>query len=91
MMYEDINTAITTAETFVPVRLPANHGCKSFSLWTEDETPWYKANSAAGTGAIKVITPVNIEMVHSPSSDGTILCYAKGTTATNLVGFITKQ
>jgi len=91
MMYNDILTAIDTSATFVPVRLPANEGCQSFSLWTEDKADWYKANDAAGTNAIKVTIALSPEIPHSPSAAGTILCYAKGTSATNLVGIITKR
>jgi len=93
-MYENIKTAITAAG-FVPVRLPANQKCSSYSLWTEDGAIWERSFAADGTGSIKVTgdgtkgMAININQQYGASIPGTIVCYAKGTSSTNLVGIIT--
>jgi len=93
-MYENIKTAITATD-FVPVRLPANQKCSSVSLWTEDGSYWERSFVADGTGSIKVTSDgtagmaVNINQEYGASAVGTIVCYAKGSASTNLVGIIT--
>jgi hypothetical protein len=85
-----------TAAGYTPINLPVNTACSSFSLWTEDGAPWYIASVSAGTDGIKVTVdgtkgmPIALSHTEPKSSSGTIICYAKGTTSTNLVGVITK-
>jgi len=90
MMYPAIDTDITAAG-FVAVRLPANHSCSAFSLWTADDTNWIKSISSDGAGPIPVTIPLSLEIPHGSDATGTILCYAKGTSSTKLVGEITKR
>ena len=90
MMYPSINAAITTGG-FVAVRLPANHMCSAFGLWTEDGENWIKSVNSDGSDPITVTIPLALQIVHPKEAAGAILCYAKGTSATNLVGEITKE
>jgi len=95
LIFPPIEQAIT-AGGYVAVRLPANYGCDSFSLWTEDGTAWYIAYESDGSDAILVTTdgtngfPFSMDKKHPGDAAGTILCYAKGTSSTNLVGLITQ-
>ena len=93
-MFENIKTAITAAG-FVAVRLPSNQKCSSVSLWTEDGSLWERSFAADGTNSIKVTSdgtggmPFSIDQPYGASAVGTIVCYAKGSASTNLVGIIT--
>ena len=95
LIFPPIEQAIT-AGGYVAVRLPANYGCKSFSLWTEDGAAYYIAYESDGSDAILVTTdgtngfPFSMDKSHPGDAAGTILCYAKGTSSTNLVGLITQ-
>ena len=91
MIFPPITQAITTAD-FVPVRLPANCSCRSFSLWTEDKTSYEISNLANGSNAVIVPDgfPLGLTIGHAKSAAGTIICYAKGTSSTNLVGLVTR-
>jgi len=97
LIYPPIKQAITTSATYVAVRLPAGHSCSSFSLWTEDGSSYYFGSLADGSDAVLVTSdwtgglPFSYAQNLAPDAAGTILGYAKGTTSTNLVGFITKQ
>lgn len=87
LISEPITKAITTGG-YVAVRLPANVSCTSFSLWTEDAASYYIAKESDGSDAIIVPEGMAFSMdekVHADSA-GAILCYAKGTSSTNLVG-----
>jgi len=95
MTYPAIVTDIDTSG-FVAVRLPANHMCQAFSLWTEDGAAWVYSHNAAGDRPITITADgvtglaLALNIIHQKDSAGAILCYAKGTTDTNLVGLITK-
>jgi len=97
LIYPPIKQPITTAATYVAVRLPAGHSCTSFSLWTEDGSAYYFGSLADGSDSVLVTSngssglPFSYGQALSKDPAGTILGYAKGTTATNLVGFITKD
>lgn len=100
MMYPSINTGTlgTSAAAVTEVRLPINHGCTSFSLWTEDGENWQKALASSGADVITVTTPLSLEIPHPPTytsggaTTGTLLCYALGTVSgQTLVGEITKE
>jgi len=94
MGLEAIKTGITTSG-FVPVRLPVNQGCSTYSLWTEDGAYWIYSHNSAGDTPIKVTSDgsaslsVSISNIVPPDSAGAIICYAKGSSSTNLVGLIT--
>ncbi len=91
MIDPTITVGITTGG-FTALRLPANVGCSCFSIWTEDAAAYELSSDSAGADAITVPAglPFSIEKGHVGSVAGTILCYAKGTSSTNLVGIITK-
>ena len=96
MSYEAIKEAITTAG-FVAVRLPAKQNCSEFSLWTEDGTKWVYSHNSDGDTPITVTAdgtsclPLALSIYHGIDvSTGNVLCYAKGTTSTNIVGLVTK-
>ncbi len=91
MIHPTINQAIST-DDYVAVRLPANCSCRTFSLWTEDSKSYEISSDSTGSDAITVPDgfPLAIAQGHSKDAAGAILCYAKGTTSTNLVGLITK-
>ena len=87
-----------TAAGFVAVRLPAGHSCNSYSLWTEDGTAWIRSHNAAGDVEVLVTTdgtngfPISInETLGTNDPLGAIVCYAKGTSTTNLSGVITQS
>ena len=86
-----INTSIS-ASGFVAVRLPANVRCTAYSLWTEDGAKWEFATESDGSDAIDVtsdgtnVLPIAVSLPFGASAAGTIICYAKGTSTTNLVG-----
>jgi len=87
-----ISKAITAAG-YVAVRLPALTSASAYSLWTEDGASWYYATVAAGTDGVLVTTgssgfPVSITENLEKLTAGALVCYAKGTTSTNLVGII---
>jgi hypothetical protein len=88
-----ISTSISTSG-YVAVRLPANVGCNTFSLWTLDGATWYYATKSDGSDGILVTDgsvgfPLTIAESYSKSAAGTIICYAKGTTSTFLTGIVT--
>ena len=91
-MYPPIKVDIDTSG-YVAVALPDGHSCESYSLWTEDGNAFYVASVSAGTDGVKVTTDgtsgfaISINEVRGP---GATICYAKGTSDTNLVGLITK-
>lgn len=96
MPNEAIKQGITAAG-FVPVRLPANQVCNALSLWTEDGAKWIYSHNAAGDTAIEITVdgtsgfPLSLsEVLSRADSAGAIICYAKGSSSTNLVGLITK-
>lgn len=91
MINPPIKQAITDAG-FVPVSLQAGGSCTAFSLWTEDRADYYLSSLEDGSNAIIVPNgfPLSINQKEPRSKTGRIICYAKGTTATNLVGLITK-
>ena len=92
-----IKQAITTDATYVAVRLPAGHSCTAFSLWTEDGSAYYFGSLPDGSDAVLVTSdgtsglPFLYSQALGKDDDGAILGYAKGTAATNLVGFFVKQ
>lgn len=94
-IYEGISEGITAAG-FVAVRLPIGQICKSFSLWTADGAAWIYSHNSDGDTPILVTSdgtkgfPLSLEIMHGRSDAlGNILCYAKGTSSTTLVGLIT--
>lgn len=91
-MYTPIKQAIT-AGGYVAVTLPSGNGCKSYSLWTEDGAAFYIAKATDGSDGILVTTDGTACMaiaVEETRAPGATICYAKGTSTTNLVGIITK-
>ena len=88
MIYPTISQAIDTS-AFVAVALPTGHNCSSFSLWTEDAAAYLISSVSDGADAITV--PASLPLtISQPYGKDSVLCYAKGTSATNLVGLITK-
>ena len=81
-----------TAASYVAVRLAADTGCESFAIWTEDGASFYISSDSAGVDGILVPEDAAISVTQRfySTSAGTILCYIKGTTTTNLVGVITQ-
>jgi len=91
MIFPTISQAITTGG-FVAVRLAANCSCVSFSLWTEDGATYEISSESDGSDAINIVDGFPLSMIkpHAKEAAGAILCYAKGSTSTNLVGLVTK-
>ena len=95
-MYPPIEIELNTS-TYVVGKLPANHGCNAHSLWTEDGKAYYYATDADGSDGILVTSDgtsclaQSLDITYAPDASGTIIGYFKGTTATNLVGRITKR
>ena len=86
-----ISQEITTAG-YVAIRLPANVQAKSWALWTEDGSKWEYATESDGSNAIDVTNdgtggmPISVNSSRGETAAGAIICYAKGTATTNLVG-----
>ncbi len=91
MIYPPIDETLTTS-TWTAIRLPAGFGCQEFSLWTEDSTEWYISSESDGSDEITVPAnlPISLSKAHPKNTSGAILCYAKGTTTSKLVGLITR-
>jgi hypothetical protein len=96
MINQNIKEEITAA-AYTAINLPANTGCSGFSLWTEDGAPYYIASTSDGVlDGIKVtsdgtkVLPLTLSHAEGKAATGTILCYAKGTSTTNLVGVTVK-
>ncbi len=91
MINPPITVGITTGG-FTALRLPVNTGCTCFSMWTEDSADYEIASVSDGGDAVTVPGgfPFTIEKAHVGSVAGTILCYARGTSSTNLAGLIIK-
>ena len=87
LIFTPISQAITTGG-YVAVRLPVNQSCTSYSLWTEDGASYYIAKESDGSDAIIIPDGLAFSMEQRINTEpaGAILCYAKGTTSTNLVG-----
>ncbi len=86
-IFPPLSTAVTTAG-YSAVRLPAGYGCSSFGIAAEDGSSFYVASESDGSDAILWDHgPFAISEKHSPSDAGTVLCYVKGTSSTNIVGF----
>lgn len=91
-MYPPIKKAITAA-AYVEVTLPATHECQAYSLWTEDGAAFYMSSDGSADNGILVTTDGTNGFAVSLNEvlgKGQRLCYAKGTSSTNLVGLITK-
>ena len=92
MIYPPIKVAIT-ADGFVPIPLPTGHGSAAWGLWTADGSAWEISSKSDGSDAIPVTVgdskglPIGAAQVSPPDA---LICYAKGTTSTDLVGLITK-
>jgi hypothetical protein len=92
-MYKPIKQAIDTSG-FVAVSLPTGHGCAAYSLWTEDGKKYEVSDVSDGTGSIVVTSDGTAGMalsIEEVRGKGAVICYAKGSSNTNLVGIITKQ
>jgi len=84
-----ISQAITSSG-YVAVRLPVETGCEAFSLWTEDGSGFYIASKPNGSDGILLPDGMAFSLTQRfySNANGAILCYAKGTTSTNIVGLI---
>ena len=96
-MIGTIKDAVTSGG-YTAVRLPANQGCSSYTIWTADGTAFEVATVSAGTDAVLVAEPTDVTkgfplVVNQPygaDPAGKIVCYAKGTASTDVVGIITQ-
>ncbi len=91
MIYTPIKQAITPG-SYVAVRLPTNCSCSAFSLWSEDGASYSISSLSDGSDAITVPNgfPLSVDQSLGKKIPGAIICYARGTTSTNLVGLITR-
>ena len=91
MIHPTISQVLNTS-TFAEVTLPAGQGAKTVSLWTEDGASYEMSTTSAGTDATVVPDglPLSLDLGGARMLAGTTICFAKGTTVTNLVGLLTK-
>jgi hypothetical protein len=77
-----------TTTGYVAVRLPAGYGCSSYGLVAYDGAAYYIASKSDGSDG--ELYPAGFRFTsnekYSASNEGTVICYAKGTTSTRIVG-----